>query len=401
MNKKIILFPMLFCFIIISNIYSQEENNKYNKWVNIDKGLLFNRVIVQNYEGRTVEGLLSGMIGDSLYLDQKNKQNMIIDLHKIRSLIIYDGRSSSDGILYGMLAGMYAGNLILSTNKNPNEKYIAYNGLGSLVLLNLLYLTAGGAIGYPVDQSLVREKIVFYFSENFEENKLKIKSLKEFLSSDKSKGNLYINIDMSQVFTRKSSLSEDNQRNLYNDYPIRTRSFNLLRKISITYMFFPNIELGCTICWFGEPNLDYLTLYNINKCCDYKYVDINETFHAIGYFFIANYHLLNNILPSFLEFSAGAGFGLSKIDYLNKYSSDEYIYPNSTHNERIININLKKISYIMTSRMNLYLSSKSYFSLLCDYVIVPGKTLPAIPELSLKERQFGNFSIGLGVGFNF
>jgi len=402
MNTKMILFVVLICCIAMNNIYSQVNNINNDSWIKIDDGLLYNLVIVQDNNGTTEKGSLSGMNGDSLYLNQNSRQKKVIDLNKIKSLVVYDGRLSPDAILYGIFAGMYAGNLAFYTDKNLNEKYITYSELNGLALVNLLFITVGGSIGYLIDQSLGREKKVFYFSENSGDRESEIKSLKKFLSEDKSKGNFHINIDMSQVFTRISSLGENYQDNIYNNYSNNdVHSFNLLRKISLTYMFFENLELGGTICWFGEPNLNYYNYYS-QDYYSYKTVKIDETYKAVGYFLIANYYPMNKVLPPNIEFSLGGGLGISYINFSDHFSSDEYSYPTTnTTIENYNNISENKISLIFMSRMNFHIFSAFYLSLQGDYVLVTGKKVPSVPDLSLNERNFGNLSIGLGLGLNF
>lgn len=64
-------------------------------------------------------------------------------------------------------------------------------------------------------------------------------------------------------------------------------------------------------------------------------------------------------------------------------------------------LNGNRLSYILMSRFNLNIFPELYLSLQGDYILVTGNKMPAISDLSLKERNFGNFSVGVGMGLNF
>lgn len=137
-----------------------------------------------------------------------------------------------------------------------------------------IFLTAGGSIGYLIDRSLDKEKQTFLFSENDKDRRSDIESLRNFLSTQKQKGKLYISLDMSQVSTRFSSISEEKLKSFYSG---KTHNFTRLRKISLTYTFLPNLELGGTMCWFGGPEIDYLNFSYSGDSYDFsKTINITE-----------------------------------------------------------------------------------------------------------------------------
>lgn len=400
MGKIIFFLSVIIITLADNNIFPQ---NYYSSGrIRIDEGLIYNIVIVESEDGTVQKGLLSGMSGDSLFIRKSNSREEAINLYKVKSVTVYDGRTSNCGLVYGFLSGLYAGNIIFYTEKNLQEKYISYSTFEMMFFADLAFATVGGIIGLLFDLNKFDEKKYFYFSGKAADKKQEIESIKNYLSAGSGKKNIRIFVDLGQVSTRLSSLNDKNPGQFFpvNYTSNSVHSFNLLRKVCITYMFFPNIELGGSICWFGEPDFNYVK-YNSTNSYSNNTVEISETYKAIGYFLIANYHPLRNILPSSIEFSTGGGLGISNIDYRNSFNTAIYKNYELTWSENEAYINERKLSYIFMSHFNFHLYPELFLSVQADYVFVPGKKIPAINELSLGERNFGNFSVGIGFGLNF
>ena len=94
------------------------------------------------------------------------------------------------------------------------------------------------------------------------------------------------------------------------------------------------------------------------------------------------------------------GLGVGKIDYLfvvskETFTGEEYIW--ETNETRI-----KKNSFssLLYTNLDFYLYDGLSIGLAADYVYLP-ETMPAIPELNLESKHFGNYSIGLAFSLHF
>lgn len=382
-------------------VYSQDKLRDSEPWIRVDNDLMYNIVVATDKNQKITKGLLYGMKGDSIYLTLNNKM-ISFDLKDLITLSIENRRTRNLGTVSGALSGMYLGSLLFLTSKNQSAKYIEYEGSGRVALYELLFVTVGGGIGYLIDRGSKDGQEIFYFDKDKEGVDKEIKNLRKFLTNSSTPGKLHLSISLSQVNTRYSEVKDKIEKNYYNYNYSNIHSFNLLRKLSLTYDLFDNFELGVALSWFGEPLLSY---NNYDYYYDTTYVNIrstiSQTYDGLGYYFIINYKPLKNIIPDNLDLIIGAGIGVGKVDYNLKYETITDIYPS----EPITKLEESRIDKIMLS--SLFCGEVKYFiypelsiSLQADYIYLP-ENMPAIPTLGLKERNLGNFSFGLGLGANF
>ena len=93
--------------------------------------------------------------------------------------------------------------------------------------------------------------------------------------------------------------------------------------------------------------------------------------------------------------------GLGKVDYNFKNETVTQIFesgPIIVTDETIIDEIL--FSSIITGELKYFIYPELSISIQADYIYLPEK-IPAIPEFEMEERNLGNFSFGLGIGFNF
>jgi hypothetical protein len=253
-------------------------------------------------------------------------------------------------------------------------------------LMSFLSGLAGGGIGYLIEKSSQKGQVEFSFSDNSAELSNDIIRFKEFILGTKQEKKIHLSVHLTQVATRYSELY-DAQDGYYHE----VTSFNLLRSIYLTKSISNNINIGVAVDWLGEPSIYYYDYYNNNS------IGIKQTFEGIGYYAIGSYEPLVKTIDESFSFTIGLGFGVANIHF--EYNVDKEIYYNYEYNiENIDNKEIKGIffSSIVYSNLDYYLHNGLSFGLTADYVYLP-KKMPAIPELNLKSRQLGNFSIG----FNF
>lgn len=402
MNKAVSVIFFVLITLQTEMILAQEKKDPSDKWLKIDGKLINHIITVTDKNMKVVKGLLTGIKGDSLYLNNRN-QIVGLSLKSILSLSIESKSSNYFATVAGAFSGMYLGTVLFLTSGNHPAKYLEYDGPGVLALYELLFATVGGGVGYLIDQGIKKDLETFYFEGDNDEVEKEINKFKNFVAGESDYKKIKLSINFAQVETRKSELPE-NPNNYYNYfYDFRdTHSFNMIRNLSISYNAFDNFDFGIAVNWFGEPTFSYYGYtYEQNQSTSST---INQEYEGKGLYLVSKYLPFKNILPDIFEFSIGTGVGFGEVDFRlsrNKTISNYYQEPFSeeTINETK-NINKTLFSYLLTGELLVKLYPSLSLSLYGDYIHLP-ETMPAIPEFNLKERNLGNLSYGLGIVFSF
>jgi hypothetical protein len=356
--------------------------------------LLHARVTAMDNNGNVSHGFLVGLKADTLLLSI-GKERFKHSLKDLIHVSIDIEKNNSKGLLLGSVLGVYLGSFAFMQTENQPAAYFNDIETFPLVLLSLLSATVGGGLGYLIEKSSSNDQEVFSFSNDPTEWSNDFQKLKKFITGKELEKKIHISVQFSQVNTRYSELHE--AQDYYYD---EVTSFNLLRSIYITYSIFNSINIGMGICWFGEPSFNY---YNY----DYNYYNNNnnslgveQQFDGMGYYAVGTYEPLKNMLANSLSWEIGMGVGIGNIDYklnITKGTSFEY-EQQYDHND--INIKKTLFSGIIYSNLNYLLYDGLSMGLSFDYVYLP-KTMPAISEMKLESRNFGNYSLGLNFGLHF
>lgn len=408
MDSKSFLLSILLFSLLTVIVNPQEKFIGTEQWINIDEDLIYNIVITTDGNQNITKGLLYGMKGDSIYLSL-NKKISSIALKDLLSLSIENTKANNLGAVSGAFSGMYLGSLLFLTSKNQSEKYLVYEE-GSLLiaLYELLFVTVGGGIGYFIDLGSRDRQEVFYFNKDEEDINQEIKKLSDFLTNQNSVKKFHLSIHLSQVSTRYSEIQNKYTNNYYGySYPNweDVHNLNLLRKLSLTYGLFENFEFGAAISWFGEPDF---SLYKYESHYDptnnsYSSTSTNfiQTYNGLGYYLIMNYKPLKSIISDKFDIIIGGGIGFGKVDFNFRSETIRYGNQSGAVNEvKESIINKVILSSLFTGEMKYYFYPEFNISLQADYIYIPEK-MPAIPALGYLERSLGNFSFGLGLGYNF
>lgn len=402
MNKAVSVIFFVLIALQTEMILAQEKKDPSDKWLKIDDKLINHIVTVTDKNMKVVKGLLTGIKGDSIYLNNRN-QIVGLSLKSILSLSIESKSSNYFATVAGAFSGMYLGTVLFLTSGNHPAKYLEYDGPGVLALYELLFATVGGGVGYLIDQGIKQDLETFYFEGDNDEVEKEINKFKNFVAGESEYKKIKLSINFAQVETRKSELPE-NPNNYYNYfYDFRDiHSFNMIRNLSITYNAFDNFDFGIAVNWFGEPTFSYYRYtYEQNQSTSST---INQEYEGKGLYLVSKYLPFKNILPDIFEFSIGTGVGFGEVDFRlsrNKTISNYFQEPFSeeTINETK-NINKTLFGYLLTGELLVKLYPSLSLSLYGDYIHLP-ETMPAIPEFNLKERNLGNLSYGLGIVFSF
>lgn len=400
---KNILCIIMFLTLKANFIVPQQNSVSSEEWLRIDDKLINHLVIATEKNTNVVRGLLSAVKGDSLYISNKNKITTL-SLKDLISVTIVGKETSLFPTLIGAISGMYLGSILFLTADDQPGEYLEYEELGILALYELLFATVGGGIGYLIDQTFSQDQETFYFTGDNEKVEKEIMRFKSFLSGKYKTNKLKFTVNLAQVGTRLSQLPDQyNSGYYYYSYDYHDiHSFNMLRSLSLTYNIIEGIDLGIAVNWFGEPAFSYYsTSYQQNTVSSQT---ITQNFKGNGFYFIVKYNPLQNILSDNIVVNIGSGIGLGKIDFNLSNQKTFADYTQEPFTENVIDnsriINKTSISYLATGELAFKIYPALNLSLYVDYVYLPEK-MPAIPELKLDERNLGNFSYGLGIGFNF
>jgi hypothetical protein len=403
MCYKFYYFFVLLIVHLSTLAYSQDKSSESEQWITIDKDVMYNIVIATGINQQITKGLLYGMKGDSIYLSLRN-ETIKLNLRDLLSLSIEKRASGDLGLLSGTIGGMYLGSLALLTSKNTSAKYLDYEDGYILALYELGFAVVGGGIGYLIDRKSADQQKIFYFNRDDSGIIKEIKRLKDYLTNSSTSRKVKVNFYLSQVNTRFSEVQNNSNDSYYwnGNYNMNyseLHNFNMLRKLSLTYEAFEQLEIGLALNWFGEPpfyhyQYKYLSDSTVSKT-------ILQYYDGLGYYLVLNFRPFRNNIPDYFDLLVGGGVGFGKVDYhfkneavINKPSSKSIVVTN----ERIIDEAL--FSSIIMCEMKYFVYPELSVSIQADYIYLPEK-MPAIPEFGMKERNLGNFSYGLGFGFNF
>ncbi len=384
MKNIIIIVLILFCS---AGAQTLEKQNGSEPGEFLGKNFLFCDIKILKNDGSYFSGSLFGVNEDSVIIIFNNKSRISFDFKDIYSLKLEYASFDNTLAIQGMLLGTYVGQLLLFTG-SENQFFRSNEKEGLLwYLLNLFPTAALGGLGYYFSSTGTTFTEAFRFSDkSISDYENEVKRFKHLIigKSDLNRINLYF--QMAQVFSRFSRWQEKEQ-NLYSYDNIS--SFNLLRKIQLTYSLSHDIEAGAAIMWIGEPRIyDFPYHYN-----GYFLEELNK---SMGYYLVMQWDPFQQYLPDNVKLSLGTGVGIAAINYSSKLTNYN---PSENLNEEEITKRYSTFSSDVFVSLGLILSKVS-FSLIADYVYIPEKTA-SIPYLGLNAQRMGNFSVGLSLGFIF
>jgi hypothetical protein len=362
--------------------------------VTANKNLLYNLVTVVSVDGDVSRGFLVGTKADTLILF-KDEQNAEFPVRKLLTVTINTQGNNLRGLLIGGILGMYLGNLAFFQVENQPTAYWRGESEGWKAIASILMAFVGGGVGYLIDISTQNDTEEFTFSGDKKDQIKELDRLRAFLKGEQLiESKVHLGIQMSQVNTRYSEFRADENDPYYYGYDEVT-SFNLLRKIQLTYQIQEDLEIGGAISWFGEPSIFWYSNFGGGTN-----VMVTQTYDGVGYYAVAVYHPFASIFSELISWSIGAGIGMGNIDYHFEQMRTVGSYPEITEEETTKRIDKTVFSALLNTQFDLYLIKELSIGLMADYVFVPGE-MPAIPNTDIRERSPGNFSFGFALGFHF
>lgn len=396
MRKNIFIIVVLQILIICSPSYTQDPiitKPLTDGLIIANKDLLYNLVTVVNVDGNVSRGFLVGLKADTLILF-KDEQNIEFPIQELVTVTIKTQRDNLKGLAIGGILGMYLGNLAFFQAENQPTAYWLGGDEGGKALASILLGFVGGGIGYLIDIGTENDTEEFNFSEDEQELIKELERLKAFLKGNQLvESKFHLNVQMSQVNTRYSEIQRDEDYLYYNGYDEVT-SFNLLRKIQLTYLILEDLEVGGAISWFGEPSIFWHSYFGGDSS-----VTVTQTYEGVGYYAVVAYHPFHSTFSKTFSWTIGGGLGIGIVDY--EFQKENMGgYPENTQETTTARIDSNFFSVLLYTQFDLYIFEELSIGLAADYIVLPEK-MCAIPELNLVERNLGNFSFGLSIGLHF
>lgn len=359
--------------------------------------VLYNRVLAYPREGGVLSGLLIGIERNALVI-RVGKKDEKIPFRNLAKVVIEATKKTSKNALYGMLTGIYLGNLLLYKARNQPAAYMKRidNRKPAFITLNALFATVGGGLGYLAGAVFEKSERVFNFTGNAQKRQTEWERMRIFITGGTSPKRVHLSIQGGHVFTQiipqYSNLQQSNDYYYdygyyYDDgYPGSANNFNLLRKFQLTISTKKNFEIGLAIYWLGEPSL-----YRV-PC----------TTNTKGYYAVGICKPLLWRLPKGLVWNVGGGLGIAKVNF--SLRSTQYSgWPTYETVTTEHNISKTRFSSFVFTELNFFLQDTLSIGLAADYAFVPSDNAPAIPEAGIpaKKLRFSTGSIGFSLGLHF
>jgi hypothetical protein len=403
MKKIFNLLAFFFCLVAPVSSFSQEkESAPPDELIIAKKQVLYNLTEIIDKGGKRSTGFLFGLKSDSLILIRSNEKTYY-SLTDLLDIEIECDRRNFKGVVIGSFAGAYLGNLILFDAEGQPTAYWDNEDAGAKAAATVLFAFVGGGIGYLIDAAAEVRQENFSFRSDVGDTEWieELQRLKEFLIGVERDNIININFSLTQVGTRFSEI-EDNPsmltNNYYNTNYSGVTSFNLLRKIQVTYALLNYLDVGGSICWIGEPSFHSYS-YNYSPSGS-ESINISQKYEAVGYYASAVYYPFKTVFPKILSWSICAGIGIADIDYLFNYRKTIENYPNTVEEDSTKLIDENVFSTIVSTQFDLYIINELSLGFVVDYIYVPGE-MSAIPNTDIGERSLSNFSFGASLGFHF
>ena len=398
MKKLSFIFIASFCHFAMCSLLAQNQGGGQSDEIIIaNNQILYNLTEVIDKNGDMTRGFLFGLKSDSLILI-RNEEKYFYSLKDIINIEIEYNRKNYKGLLIGSFAGAYLGNILFFTADEQPTAYWDNQDAGAKAAVSLLFALVGGGIGYLIDLAVEEGEGSNSFDFNMNDDKwqTEFERLKNFLIGNEQENRIHINFSLSQVKTRYSEMENNATLNHYNYYNHVT-SFNLLRKIQVTYSLLSFLDIGGSVCWFGEPSFYYYYPYSYTGELT---GNGSQTYEGVGYYATAVYYPLKSFLPKTISWNIGTGIGIGNVNYLFEEMRTIGTYPNITEEQTSKKIDESVFSAMISSQIDIFLVNELSLGFIVDYIYVPGE-MPAIPETDIGTKSLSNFSYGASLGFHF
>lgn len=343
---------------------------------------------------KAVSGYFAGIAGDTLILFSGGRREKVLR-KDLRKVVVNTERNFWKSGTYGMLVGIYLGNLIFFQADNQPTAYLES---GKEILPPLaLFAGVGGGMGYLFGSTLQQEK-TFDFTGSEVEKQKSWGKLHRLSRNEIYANKIHLTIQAAQVYPRASKHYKNQLEHAGFNLGYPPGKFNLLRKMQFTISATTATELGAAVLWFGEPAIGGFR-YEDGV---YVYHNVIQQLEGRGVYALGIYHPLGGQRQKRYRWQVGVGAGMAKVNFsLNARS-----YRNSPLYDVIVSTRgLAKtvFSGMVFTGFNFHFSKNLSLGLIADYAYAPPERAPAVAEAKIpaQKLRLGNASLGLTTGLHF
>ena len=409
--RKALFFLLLFCTVMGTKVAGGQETSarstREKTKPELSEELLYSEVFVYLHEGGVLTGLLSSVQSDCLVLGTGNNKKTI-PFNDLQKVIIKIEKKTSRHAFYGMLTGIYLGNLIFFHAKGGPTAYVRHVdfNLGYL-FWNSVFAGAGIGVGFLTSSAFGSGEKHFDFSGSQEHRLKEWERFRRYaLGSSSFSNKVHLSVQGGHINCRvsnryKSMLKNANFYDFY-DYEGAT-NFNLVRRVELTYSLKPDIEVGLAAVVLSEPTIMGDKWMETINSSGYQYFSVRQSLSSLGLYALGVYKPLRSVLPKSIHWNVGGGLGAAKVNFSLNTSLETDNYPDYSVINRNHNISRTSVSALAFTEFDFMVDENLSFGLAADYVFVPARQAPAFEDMGIQAQKlrFGNSSIGFVLGLHF
>jgi hypothetical protein len=413
-------FCPILAFLLVSLAAQGGETglNQDERIETVSADFLFSNVVIKLKEEKLISGLLTGMSSSALILRTGGRDESI-DFKNISRVSIGRDPEHGQGMLYGILLGIYGGNLLFHGAKDQPAVFLRGN-IENSWLLQLAFFAAGAGMGYAAEAALEKDSISFDLKGSDIDRQAEWDRLRRILSGSMNieprkfhvsvyGGKVFLNIAnrYSNIFKKTGCNVNEYEYSYYNyhhpvyDYAQIASSLNLVRRLQFTVSLNPRLETGVAVMFLGEPSVSgekYSNNYNNESWAGVKLT--STAYYACGL-----YQPLRGLLPSRLQWRIGMGLGAAKVNF-NLKTSNGYSIPLNPYwvdEKTEFGISRWFLSGVVFTEITVPLSSFFSLGLAADYAWIPSQQAPGYPnpQIPAQKLRLGNASLGAAFSFHF
>jgi hypothetical protein len=370
--------------------------------------------------GTTLRGFLLGLEEQALVISVSQGRKAI-PFGEIERVVIRAGKRGDPSVAFGSILGLYAGSLFYVHESGQPLGYMGTitSPLG-FVLCNMAVVAAGGFFFSLLDPWKGEYERTYDFSGNGPERLARWERLRLGLSGVEPRRSVHLTLQAGSILAggagRYRKTLDAAGYVPGNDYSIiflgyegdsyieDVGSFNLLRKIQLTFDLKPTLEVGLAYYPLSEPVVmagkDSDTFQGDLEYDRIGYV--RQTFAATGVYAVALYKPLAGRLPKTLSWGIGFGLGVARFDYRLKTYQHEIVLHNgywvSDRDSNDSFVYAKTVpSVVVSTQFDWFLGANASLGLTADYVTGPSVRVPAYPGMGLAGRSLGLGRAGVGI----
>jgi hypothetical protein len=251
---------VLSVFSGISSLAQEPATAPESARISLPQKVLYNEISVYLQDGSVLFGFLAGVEPEALIV-RKDGQDIKVSRQSLRRIVFETETNFNQNMVYGMVAGLYAGNILLL-----HDSYLPFAITKKFeeneTLLGLLFepaiMASGLGLGYLATLLESGEK-TFDFGPSEASQRAAWENWLGFIAGATAPPKIHFSIHAGSVDTGFTSHFDGLLRKAgYDSYTgPGSGQFNLLRRAQVTYSLFPPAEIGLAYLSASEPNSYY------------------------------------------------------------------------------------------------------------------------------------------------